>query len=69
MREPKLLILDEPTFAQDRTGVASLLDLLRARAAAGTAMIAVSHDERFVAAFAERVLELRDGRLHDRGAP
>ena len=67
LRGPKLLVLDEPTFAQDRTGVVRLLDLLRARAAEGVAVIAVSHDERFVAAFADRVLELRDGRLHDRG--
>jgi energy-coupling factor transport system ATP-binding protein len=66
LRRPKVLVLDEPTFAQDRTGVTTLVDLLEARAASGTALVAVSHDERFVAAFADRVLELRAGRLHER---
>ena len=66
LRGPRLLVLDEPTFAQDRTGVTTLIELLRARAAAGMAVVAISHDERFVAAFATRILELRDGRLHER---
>ena len=69
LRQPRLLVLDEPTFAQDRHGVVALLDQLRARAVEGMAIVAVSHDERFVAAFADRVLELDDGRLHERGAP
>ena len=69
LRQPRLLVLDEPTFAQDRNGVVALLDQLRARADQGMAVVAVSHDERFVAAFADRVLELDDGRLHDRVAP
>jgi energy-coupling factor transport system ATP-binding protein len=68
LREPRLLVLDEPTFAQDRAGVTTLVEILRARAEAGTAIVAVSHDERFVASFATRVLELRGGRLLDRGA-
>ena len=62
-------MLDEPTFAQDRLGVTTLVELLRRRAEAGTAIVAVSHDERFVAAFATRVLMLRDGRLYERAAP
>jgi energy-coupling factor transporter ATP-binding protein EcfA2 len=69
LRDPSLLVLDEPTFAQDRLGVMTLVELLRRRAESGTAVIAVSHDERFVAAFASRVLELRDGQLHERAAP
>ena len=68
LRQPRLLVLDEPTFAQDRHGVVALLDQLRARAAEGMAIVAVSHDERFVAAFADRVLELDAGRLHERRA-
>ncbi len=69
LRRPRLLVLDEPTFAQDRHGVIALLDLLRSRADDGMAVVAVSHDARFVAAFADRVLELDGGRLHERGAP
>jgi ATPase subunit of ABC transporter with duplicated ATPase domains len=33
------------------------------------AVVAISHDERFVSAFATRVVELSDGRLHPRSVP
>jgi energy-coupling factor transport system ATP-binding protein len=63
VRHPRLLVLDEPTFGQDRRGVEALLSILAARAAAGTAIVAVTHDDRFAAAFADRTLMLEGGRL------
>jgi energy-coupling factor transport system ATP-binding protein len=69
LRGPRVLVLDEPTFAQDRIGVTTLIELLRARAAASMAVVAISHDERFVSAFATRVVELSDGRLHPWSVP
>jgi energy-coupling factor transport system ATP-binding protein len=69
VREPRLLVLDEPTFGQDRLAVDGLLALLHDRAAAGTAILAATHDERFAAAFASRVLELHAGRLVAERAP
>jgi energy-coupling factor transport system ATP-binding protein len=69
LRDPRLLVLDEPTFGQDRAGVVALVARLRELADEGTTVMAISHDERFVAAFGERVVELRDGRLHDRVGP
>jgi energy-coupling factor transport system ATP-binding protein len=65
LRRPSLLVLDEPTFGQDRAGVAALVERLRDLSAGGLTVIAISHDARFVAAFASRVLELRGRRLHD----
>ena len=62
VRRPDLLVLDEPTFGQDRHGLEALLAILRERVGEGTAILAATHDRRFVAAFAERVLEMRDGR-------
>src|SRR3989304_4672906 len=60
----------------DRAGAAAPLEALGppppplgARAAAGTAILAATHDERFVAAFASRVLELHAGRLVAECAP
>jgi energy-coupling factor transporter ATP-binding protein EcfA2 len=63
VRQPGVLILDEPTFGQDRRGVEALLAILEARAGEGTAIVAVTHDERFAAAFADRMLLLEGGRL------
>jgi energy-coupling factor transport system ATP-binding protein len=61
-RRPDLLVLDEPTFGQDRQGHDALLTILRERVDAGSAVLAMTHDRRFVASFADRVLEMRDGR-------
>lgn len=55
---PRLIVLDEPTFGQDRQ---TWLDLVRecdALLEEGCALIAVSHDERFVEALATDVLTL-----------
>ena len=57
---PEALLLDEPTNGVD----AANLDRLReALGAFGGAMILVSHDAAFIAAFATRALVLDDGRL------
>ena len=48
-RRPGLLVLDEPTFGQDRLGYDRLIDLFRARLDAGTAILVATHDLRLVA--------------------
>jgi energy-coupling factor transport system ATP-binding protein len=63
VRRPGLLVLDEPTFGQDRRGHEALLAILRDRVEAGAAVLAASHDRRFVADFAGRVVEMEAGRL------
>nr|WP_313354622.1 ATP-binding cassette domain-containing protein [Microbacterium sp.] len=45
---PQVLVLDEPTFGQDRRGWIGLVELLQAEVAAGRTVIAVSHDEAVV---------------------
>jgi energy-coupling factor transport system ATP-binding protein len=55
---PQVLILDEPTFGQDRRTWVELVDLLAARRDAGQAVVAVTHDADFVAALADRHLSL-----------
>lgn len=59
--QPALLILDEPTFGQDRRTAVELLDLLNGVRDQGTGICIVSHDVGFVDAFADRRLELRQG--------
>ena len=63
VRRPRLLVLDEPTFGQDRSGYEGLLAILRQRVEAGTCVIAATHDRRFVTDFARRVIVLERGRV------
>ncbi|HYL40186.1 MAG TPA: ABC transporter ATP-binding protein, partial [Candidatus Binatus sp.] len=62
-RRPPVLILDEPTFGQDRHGHEALIAALEELVGAGTAVVAATHDQRFVDGFAERVVRLEDGWL------
>jgi energy-coupling factor transport system ATP-binding protein len=56
--EPSVLILDEPTFGQDRRTVVELLELLAALRDAGMAICLMTHDAPFAAALADRALRL-----------
>lgn len=55
---PQLLILDEPTFGQDALTWLALIELLRSALAAGSAVVAVTHDEHFVDALGGSRLHL-----------
>ncbi|MGE5829241.1 MAG: ABC transporter ATP-binding protein [Micromonosporaceae bacterium] len=55
---PRLLILDEPTFGQDRRTWVELVALLAAIRDDGAGVVAVTHDEEFVDALADRQLTL-----------
>lgn len=63
---PAVLILDEPTFGQDALTWAELVRLLDAEAGRGTAVLAITHDEAFITACADRVVEVSAGALHER---
>ena len=56
--EPRVLILDEPTFGQDRRTAVELLDMLARQRDEGSAVSFVTHDLPFAAALADRTLEL-----------
>ena len=59
---PALVLADEPTGNLDSATGGEILRLLRARATAGVALVMVTHSDTAAAA-ADRVLEIRDGRL------
>ena len=59
---PGALVLDEPTFGQDRRTFAELLTLLGEYRDGGGAIAFASHDELFVDAFADERLRLVGGR-------
>ncbi|WP_394552671.1 ABC transporter ATP-binding protein [Agromyces sp. MMS24-JH15] len=70
--EPDVLVCDEAVSALDPVNRAAVLRLLdRLRRETGVAILLISHDPAAVAALCSRVLEVRDGRLHDpaAGAP
>jgi putative ABC transport system ATP-binding protein len=62
--DPPVLLADEPTGEADADNEALMLSLIQARAAAGGAVLLVTHSRR-VADAAHRVLRLADGRLTD----
>jgi energy-coupling factor transport system ATP-binding protein len=68
MRTP-ILVLDEPTTGQDHRTADRIADVIRDLCAAGTTVIAVSHDMLLVAAIADRLVVLDGGRLVADGRP
>ena len=62
-REPRLLILDEPTAALSPREAQALLRLVRELAGRGVAAIYISHRLEEIEAVADRVAVLRDGEL------
>jgi energy-coupling factor transporter ATP-binding protein EcfA2 len=61
VRRPGLLVLDEPTFGQDRRGYEGLLGILGEHLDDGACLIAATHDMRFVRDVAQRVVEMEAG--------
>ena len=59
---PPLLVLDEPTFGQDRRTYAELVALLAAHCDGGGAALFATHDEDLVTSLADRTLRLAGGR-------
>ena len=57
-----VLLADEPTGALDEATSESILKLLRSRCDAGAAALLVTHEPAY-AAWADRVVRLRDGRI------
>ncbi|WP_214107301.1 ABC transporter ATP-binding protein [Acrocarpospora catenulata] len=62
--ERRLLLADEPTGALDTRTGDEILQTLRARCDAGAAVLLVTHEPRY-AAWADRVVFLRDGMIAD----
>jgi putative ABC transport system ATP-binding protein len=64
----RLILADEPTGALDSQTGESVLKLMRARVDAGAAGVLVTHEARH-AAWADRVIFLRDGSIVDTSGP
>jgi len=61
------LVLDEPTFGQDRERSDELLDLLRSLNRDGTTVVVVTHDLQLAVDHADHLAVMADGRLVEAG--
>ena len=64
VNRPTLLIADEPTANLDADSARQILDIFVAFSQVGVTVVLASHDLALVARYGRRVLELREGRLH-----
>jgi len=67
IREPRVLILDEPTSSLDESGAAQLCSLLRDLRKSGVAVLFISHHLNEVLQTADRITVLRDGKVVSTG--
>ena len=67
--EPELLLFDEPTSALDPELVTEVLAVIRTLAQEGRTMLLVTHEVGFAYHFADRVLFIADGVIHEQGTP
>jgi putative ABC transport system ATP-binding protein len=64
VNEPRVLLADEPTGALDSRTAGEILGIFDELHRRGSTIVLVTHN-REVAAVAERVIHVRDGRIHD----
>ena len=69
VREPKVLLLDEPTAGVDPSLQGKLSDILVRLHADGTTLIVVEHNLHFLLRIADSVLVLQNGELLAQGSP
>jgi energy-coupling factor transporter ATP-binding protein EcfA2 len=64
-----MVVLDEPTTGQDARGVRLVEAIVADLSARGTTVVVISHDMRFVAEAASRIVVMRAGRVVGDGSP
>ncbi|MEO6363106.1 MAG: amino acid ABC transporter ATP-binding protein [Caldimonas sp.] len=67
--DPEVLLFDEPTSALDPELVGEVLRVIRSLAEEGRTMLLVTHEIGFAYHFANRVLFIAEGVIHEQGTP
>ncbi len=62
VKDPAIIFADEPTGALDSDTGRQVLDLLH-KLSRGKLVVVVSHDREFAEAYADRIIELKDGKV------
>lgn len=66
---PELLILDEPTYGQDRNHVGNIMKLVQDQLDRGVTVLIITHQMRLIEEFVEDVLILSSGKVLYQGQP
>src|SRR5205823_3761863 len=61
--KPKMLILDEPTFGQDKAMTLSLIRLIKQLQNRGLGVLLITHDMRLVEEIVDNVVVMSEGRV------
>ena len=64
VKNPKIILADEPTAALDYATSIEVLQVLEEVVGAGTTMVMVTHNEE-ITRMADRIVRMRDGRMHE----
>lgn len=64
-----LMLLDEPTYAQDERSTRFILELLEQRVAKGLTVVMATHDLALAKAYANQILVLKEGGLYEETEP
>ncbi len=66
---PRLLLVDEPTYGQDKQMTQNLMQLMEEIRAEGIAVVMITHDMRLVQEYAQRVIVMSEGKAIFDGQP
>jgi len=66
---PQVLLVDEPTYGQDKEMTQNLMALMESIRRKGVTIVMITHDMRLVQEFASRVLVMADGQILFEGDP
>jgi energy-coupling factor transporter ATP-binding protein EcfA2 len=66
---PRVLLLDEPTSQLDPLGTKEVFAAIKALSRTGVTVVLVEHKPELVAEFADRVIVLHQGQVHQDGPP
>jgi len=67
--DPEVLLFDEPTSSLDPELVGEVLRVIHALAGEGRTMLLVTHELGFAYHFADRIVFIADGVIHEMGTP
>lgn len=67
--EPEVLLFDEPTSALDPELVGEVLKVMKQLAAEGMTMVIVTHEMKFAAEVADKIILMEDGHILEEGTP